>query len=50
MRNTELVLTLAAVTALLAQSSSYRITQTYTLGGDGRWDYVVPDPGAAFNT
>jgi hypothetical protein len=45
MRNTELVLTLAAVTALLAQSSSsYRITQTYTLGGDGRWDYIVPDP------
>ncbi|MGA3099613.1 MAG: YncE family protein [Bryobacteraceae bacterium] len=44
MRNIELVLTLAAVTALLAQSSSYRITQTYTLGGDGRWDYVVPDP------
>ena len=35
---------LAAVTALLAQSSSYRITQTYTLGGDGRWDYIVPDP------
>ena len=45
MRNIELVLALAAVTALLAQSpSSYRITQTYTLGGDGRWDYVVPDP------
>ncbi len=45
MRNIALVLTLAAVTALLAQSpSSYRITQTYTLGGDGRWDYIVPDP------
>jgi DNA-binding beta-propeller fold protein YncE len=45
MRIIALVLTLAAVTALLAQSlSSYRITQTYTLGGDGRWDYIVPDP------
>ena len=46
MRNIALVLTLAAVTALLLaqSSSSYRITQTYTLGGDGRWDYVVPDP------
>ena len=45
MRNNALVLTLAAVTALLAQSSSsYRITQTYTLGGDGRWDYIVPEP------
>ncbi len=29
---------------LLAQSTgAYRITQTYTLGGDGFWDYVVPD-------
>ncbi len=23
---------------------SYRITQTYKLGGDGSWDYIVPDP------
>lgn len=31
--------------ALLAQSSSnYHITQTYVLGGDGGWDYVIPDP------
>jgi hypothetical protein len=29
---------------LLAESSSYRITHTYTLGGEGSWDYVVPDP------
>jgi DNA-binding beta-propeller fold protein YncE len=28
-----------------AQSSStYRVTHAYTLGGDGGWDYVVPDP------
>jgi len=40
-----LVLILAAVASLLAQSSSaYRITHTYLLGGDGSWDYVVPDP------
>ena len=45
MRNIVLVLTLAAATSLLAQSSSsYRITHTYTLGGDGGWDYIVPDP------
>ena len=45
MRNIVLVLTLATVTPLLAQSSSsYRITHTYTLGGDGGWDYIVPDP------
>src|ERR1700674_1986264 len=45
MRNIALVLTLATVTPLLAQSPSlYRITHTYTLGGDGSWDYIVPDP------
>ena len=44
MRNIALFLALAGVAALLAQSSSYLITQTYTLGGEGRWDYVVPDP------
>jgi DNA-binding beta-propeller fold protein YncE len=44
MRNSVLVLTLA-VTALLGQSpSAYRVTHSYTLGGDGSWDYVVPDP------
>jgi DNA-binding beta-propeller fold protein YncE len=32
------------VVALFAQSSTYRVTHTYTLGGDGSWDYVVPDP------
>jgi DNA-binding beta-propeller fold protein YncE len=40
-----LVFALATMTSLLAQSpSSYRVTHTYTLGGDGSWDYVVPDP------
>src|SRR5450631_3250652 len=44
MRNIAIVLTMAAL-ALLAQSpSSYRIAHTYTLGGDGSWDYIVPDP------
>src|SRR6516165_2574363 len=43
MRNGALVLVAAAV--LLAQpSSSYRITHTWPLGGEGSWDYVVPDP------
>ena len=45
MRKLVLMMALASVTPLLAQSSSiYRITHTYTLGGDGRWDYIVPDP------
>ena len=35
----------AAVTPVLAQqTAAYHITHTYTLGGEGRWDYVVPDP------
>src|SRR5882724_10663826 len=42
MRN--VVLTLATLTALFAQSPSYHVTHTYTLGGDGGWDYIVPDP------
>src|SRR5436189_5569466 len=28
----------------LAESPGYSSTHTYTLGGDGFWDYVVPDP------
>jgi hypothetical protein len=43
MRNIAIVLTLATVTPLVAQSSSYRVTHTYTLGGDGSWDDIVPD-------
>ncbi len=34
----------AAAATLAAQAGPYRITHTYTLGGDGSWDYVVPDP------
>jgi DNA-binding beta-propeller fold protein YncE len=32
------------VGSILAQSSTYKVTHTYTLGGEGSWDYVVPDP------
>lgn len=41
-KKTAFILTLAGL--LLAQTSSYKVTHTYTLGGDGSWDYVVPDP------
>jgi len=45
MRHLALVLTLATLAALFAQSpATYRVTHTYTLGGDGGWDYIVPDP------
>ncbi|HKE25503.1 MAG TPA: hypothetical protein VKB88_24255 [Bryobacteraceae bacterium] len=37
-----LILLMAA--AVAAQAQSYKVTHTYTLGGEGRWDYVVPDP------
>src|ERR1039457_1948801 len=29
-----------------AQSSSYRVIQTFRLGGEGGWDYVTVDPDA----
>ncbi len=45
MRPIAFAVTLAAAAVLLAQPSpSYHITHTYLLGGEGRWDYVVPDP------
>jgi len=40
-----LVLSLAAAPLLRAQAAPpYQITHTWTLGGTGGWDYVVPDP------
>jgi YVTN family beta-propeller protein len=30
--------------ASVANAQAYTITHTYTLGGEGGWDYVVPDP------
>src|SRR5215813_8213903 len=45
MRKLNCVLTAVSAAALLAQSTpSYQVTHTYALGGDGSWDYVVPDP------
>ncbi len=39
-----LLIALLAVTALAQTPAAYRITNTYVLGGEGKWDYVVPDP------
>ena len=44
MRRIALLLLLATAQTLAQSSSVYRITHTYTLGGDGGWDYVIPDP------
>jgi DNA-binding beta-propeller fold protein YncE len=45
MRNLLIIVILAAAAALLGQTTaSYHVTHTYALGGEGGWDYVVPDP------
>jgi hypothetical protein len=44
MRNSQLVVTLLSVALLGAENTAYRVTHTYTLGGDGSWDYIVADP------
>jgi len=44
MRPFALALLLAAAAPLFAQTApQYRITHTYPLGGEGSWDYVIPD-------
>jgi DNA-binding beta-propeller fold protein YncE len=37
-------LALLLIQALLAQTPTYHVTKTYPLGGEGAWDYIVPDP------
>lgn len=44
MRFAMLLSACALAAPALAESPGYSITHTYTLGGDGFWDYVVPDP------
>src|SRR5690349_11761096 len=44
MRTFTVVLAILTATALAQSPTPYRITHTYTLGGDGGWDYVIPDP------
>jgi DNA-binding beta-propeller fold protein YncE len=45
MRSGAFVIALAMSTVLSAQSpSTFHLTHSYVLGGDGGWDYIVPDP------
>jgi len=44
MRRLVLLLTIAVAAPLRAQSPAYHIAQTWALGGEGSWDYVIPDP------
>lgn len=38
------ILILGVALVLVQASGQYQITHTYNLGGDGSWDYIVPDP------
>jgi DNA-binding beta-propeller fold protein YncE len=44
MKSSVFAAAIAAVTSLTAQTPPYRVTHSYVLGGEGSWDYVVPDP------
>src|SRR5512135_2285533 len=46
MRTLAVILTVAAIPSLAQPQSPgpYRIAHSYTIGGDGSWDYIVPDP------
>lgn len=44
MRTIVLLVTLAAMPLQTTPAGPYRITRTYSLGGNGGWDYIVPDP------
>ena len=45
MRALTIAFQLALAALLFAQPApSYHVARTYTLGGEGSWDYVVPDP------
>src|SRR6201995_1372725 len=45
MRSGALVLAIAMSTVLSAQSpSTFHLANSYVLGGEGGWDYIVPDP------
>ena len=38
------VLAIAALCIAAPTSAQYAVSHTYALGGEGGWDYVIPDP------
>ena len=44
MRSLLTTLTLVAMAHVVGAQGTYRVSQTFAVGGDGSWDYVVPDP------
>ena len=44
MRRVAFAMCLLVAPTLLAQGVGYHVTDTYNLGGDGAWDYLVPAP------
>jgi DNA-binding beta-propeller fold protein YncE len=43
-RNLALAILLASAHRMIAQSPAFHVGRTYQVGGDGSWDYVIPDP------
>src|SRR6476620_677164 len=39
-----LLVALSAGSLLQGSPAGYRVTHTFPVGGDGSWDYVIPDP------
>src|SRR5215468_9223283 len=45
MREISILIVMCRVSPVFAQQTGgYHIVQTFELGGDGNWDYIVPDP------
>jgi DNA-binding beta-propeller fold protein YncE len=44
MRFLTVLFSLLALPSLFGASPVYQVTHKFTLGGEGRWDYIVPDP------
>lgn len=41
---TLLILAVASSAVMAQETGTYRVLHTHVLGGDGSWDYLVPDP------
>src|SRR5215468_12576123 len=45
MREISILIVMCRVSPVFAQQSAgYHVLETYALGGDGAWDYIVPEP------
>src|SRR5690242_12987313 len=44
MRQISILIVTCLVLPFAQQSTGYHVLETYALGGDGAWDYIVPEP------